>query len=128
MEWITHVYDCTGNLIFIDQIIVDANKKPIELYLDQYLHIVEAVSAPTLIFELNKKCPTRYYYCAAKHLTKPVLIGANIKNGTWKVKEYMEDPSASLLLTLLKQHLLDGGITIYMENGIEDKSLGNLFI
>jgi len=123
MDKITHVYDCTSNLIFFDQYVLDCQNNSMKLSQDQYLQAVGAISAPTVIFELNKIFPVRYYYRAIG-LNKPLLIGVNFSNGIWQLKEYLENTSVSFLLTLLKQHLQDGNVTIYVENEIVDDDLG----
>ncbi|OQP49772.1 hypothetical protein A4H97_28185 [Niastella yeongjuensis] len=126
MDRLTHVYDCTGNLIFFDQFVLECQDHAIKLSQDQYLQSVETLSSPTLIFELNKNCPTRYYYRGIG-LEKPLIIGVQFNNGMWAVKEFCENASVSFLLTLLKQRLLDGQVTIYVDNEIEDNALGNQF-
>lgn len=119
MDHITHVYDCTGNLIFFGQYISDCQNNTIILSQDQYLQAVETISAPTLIFELNKSNPTRFYY-RSLGLSKPLLIGVYFNNGIWKLKEYLENTSVSFLLNLLKQHVQDGNITLYLEDEMAD--------
>jgi hypothetical protein len=126
MDRLTHVYDCTGNLIFFDQYILDCQNNPIKLSQDQYLQTVEMLSAPTLIFELNKNSPARYYY-RATGLNKPLIIGVHFSNGMWTLKEYFENTAVSFLLTLLKQRLQDGRVTIYLEDEIVDDDLGSQF-
>ena len=86
---------------------------------DQYLQAVETISAPTLIFELNKINPTIFYY-RSLGLSKPLLIGVYFTNGIWKLKEYLENTSVSFLLTMLRQHLQDGNITLYLEDEMAD--------
>lgn len=123
MDRITHVYDCTGSIIFFNQYILDCENNPIKLSQDQHLQAVGTITAPTLIFELNKNCPVRYYYRSIG-LDKPLLIGVNFSNGMWQLKEYLENTSVSFLLTLLKQRLQDGKVTIYVEDEIVDDDLG----
>jgi hypothetical protein len=122
MDRITHVYDCTGNLVFFEQYILDCQENSIKLSQDQYLQAVNVISTPTLVFELNKNNPVRYYYRAVG-LSKPLLIGAWFSNGMWRLKEYLENTSVSFLLTLFKQHLQDGNVTIYLEDEIVDPDL-----
>jgi len=125
MDKLTHVYDCTGNLIFFDRYVLDDNKRSIKLSDDQYLIAVETIAAPTLIIELNNNCPVRYYYRA--NGDRSLILGVKFSNGIWQVNEYIENTTVSFLLTRLKQHLRDGQITIYLENEMEDNALGNLF-
>jgi hypothetical protein len=58
MDRLTHVYDCTGSLIFFGQYILDCQNNSIKLSNDHYLQAVEVITAPTLIFELKRA--TRY--------------------------------------------------------------------
>jgi hypothetical protein len=126
MDRLTHVYDCTGSLIFFGQYVLDCQNNSIKLSNDHYLQAVEVITAPTLIFELKRACPVRYYYRAIG-LHKPLLLGVNFSYGLWKLNAYFENTSVSFLLTLLKQHLQDGSITIYLENEMEDNALGGLY-
>ncbi|MFL5743944.1 MAG: hypothetical protein ACJ751_04725 [Niastella sp.] len=123
MDRITHVFDCTGSLIFFEPYVLDYLNDPIKLSQDQYLQAVGTISVPTLFFELNKNCPVRYYY-RTNGLDKPLLIGVSFCNGIWQLKEYLENASVYFLLTLLKQRLGNGNVIIYVENEIVDDDPG----
>jgi hypothetical protein len=115
MERLSHVHDCTSNLIFFDQYISDDKKNIIKISNEQSAKAVKTISAPAMIFELNNNY--RYYFRSICWDTT-LLIGVNFSNRIGIVKEYFENPTGTFVLNLLKKYLQEGCITIYCQNEI----------
>ena len=60
MERLSHVYDCTSKLIFLNQYVSDGKKNIIKISNEQSEKAVKTISAPAMIFELNNNY--RYYF------------------------------------------------------------------
>lgn len=124
MDQIFYVHDCTCNLIFLDQEVLDYNKNLTKLSNEQYMRSAKAISESALIFEMNNSFTRYYYYSFA--LLNSLLIGATFYNGIWKVKYYFENPSGPFLLTLFKKYLLKDRITMYYQNEIAEDFFGSI--
>lgn len=105
MEQLSHLYDYTGNLIFIYQNALDNNNNPVKISEDQYMNAVQAILAPEMTIVLNNG-RTHYYYRSIC-LDKTLLVGVIYTNGLWELQELIENPSSSLMLTLARKGLLE---------------------
>jgi len=123
MERLSHVYDCTNNLIFFDHYVYDDKKNIIALTIEQYAKTIKTVSAPAIIIESNNDNRCRYYFRAISW-EKTLLIGVSLCDGVWKVREYFDNPSGCFVLTLLKKNLVTGGIKLIQQNEIAEKKVG----
>lgn len=123
MERLSHVYDCTNNLIFFDHYVYDDKKNCFTLSIEQYAKTIKTVSAPAIIIESNNDRQIRYYLRAIGW-DKTVLIGVIFCDGVWKVREYFENPSGCFVLMLLKKNLVTGSIKLIQQNEVADKKVG----
>jgi len=121
MERLSHVYDCTNNLIFFDHYVYDDKKNCIALTIEQFAKTIKTISAPAIIIESTNDRRLRYYFRAIS-CDKTLLIGVSFCEGVWKLKEYFENPSGCFILTLLKKNLLEGSIKLIEQNEVADKN------
>jgi hypothetical protein len=119
MERTSYVYDCTNNLIFFSQSVLDGKSNLINLSKEQYAKAVKTISAPAIIIELNNR--SRRYYFRAICWDETLMIGAKFINGIWEVIEYLENPSGAFVLALLKKNLVEGSAVLYFQT--EDNTL-----
>lgn len=122
MEQTSCVHDSTSNLIFLNDNVFTYDEKKEHLSDEQYKQLARSISSSALIFEPNG-AEKRYYYRPLNE-KKCLLVGANLQNGVWKVKEYFENPSCSFMLTFFKKFLLSGSITVYLHNEIGNEYFG----
>ena len=123
MERLSHVYDCSNNLIFFDHYVCDDKKNFFALSIEQFAKTIKTVSAPAIIIESNNDKQIRYYFRAISW-EKTLLIGVSFCDGVWKVKEYFENPSGCFVLMLLKKNMVTGGIKLIQQNEVANKKVG----
>lgn len=123
MERLSHVYDCTNNLIFFDHYVYDDKRNCIALTIEQYAQTIKTISAPAVIIESNTDSRVRYYF-RAFNPEKTLLIAVSFCDGVWKVKEYLENPTGCFVLALLKTNLVAGTIKLIQQNELADKKVG----
>jgi hypothetical protein len=113
MDRLYHVYDCKGTLIFCGEYALNDKKKCLKLSKQQYAKTIKCLTTPTIIIESNSGL-TCYYYRAIS-MQETLLISADHSYGIWKLKEYIENPTGSFVLSLIKDNLREGNLGLHFK-------------